>query len=405
METTLRLVNPRSQIQSRPLAPEPLDALEAATRIRRWGEERDWTGWDPYDALSSPWAGAVTLRTALGRRILTQAVKRSSVNLRPALRIPKSRNHKAIGLVASAYSYLGAAGDDAARSGAGRWLDWLEREHVGGSDGLAWAYHFDVQTRFFSYPANSPNTIATTFVALAFLDAVEQLDDGARVEAAVRAAEFLVARMLVDGPRGPYFIYVPGDEKLIHNCNLLACATLIRAARCSGRDDLAQIAARAVATSLEAQRPDGSWPYSDWSGQGWVDNFHTGYVLESLAACSTIEGVGDALAAGASYWERELFLEDGTPKYSPGRTEPLDAHCYAQAIDTWLALDAVGRPGLAQAQRTARLLVRDMLLPNGSVVFQRRRGPDSRVPFIRWTAAPSFRALARLSRATGARGS
>ena len=135
-------------------------------------------GSDPYDALSSPWAGAVTLRTALGRRILTQAVKRSSVNLRPALRIPKSRNHKAIGLVASAYSYLGAAGDDAARSGAGRWLDWLEREHVGGSDGLAWAYHFDVQTRFFSYPANSPNTIATTFVALAFLDAVEQLDDG-----------------------------------------------------------------------------------------------------------------------------------------------------------------------------------------------------------------------------------
>ena len=198
---------------------------------------------------------------------------------------------------------------------------------------------------------------------------------------------------------------MPGDEKLIHNCNLLACAMLIRAARCSG----VTISPRSLhARSPPASRrsaPDGSWPYSDWSGQGWVDNFHTGYVLESLAACSTIEGVGDALAAGASYWERELFLEDGTPKYSPGRTEPLDAHCYAQAIDTWLALDAVGRPGLAQAQRTARLLVRDMLLPNGSVVFQRRRGPDSRVPFIRWTAAPSFRALARLCRATGARGS
>ena len=38
------------------------------------------------------------------RCILTQAVKRSSVNLRPALRITKSRP---IGLVASAYSYLG----------------------------------------------------------------------------------------------------------------------------------------------------------------------------------------------------------------------------------------------------------------------------------------------------------
>jgi hypothetical protein len=210
--------------------------------------------------------------------------------------------------------------------------------------------------------------------------------------------------MLVHGARGPYFRYVPGDEKLIHNCNLLACATLMRAARSAGRDDLGDLAARAVATSLAAQRADGSWPYSDWSGQGWVDNFHTGYVLESLAACVAVPGVDEALEAGASYWERELFLADGTPKYSPARAEPLDAHCYAQAIDTWLALDAIGRPGLEQAERTAQLLVRDMLLPDGSVVFQRRRGPDSRVPFIRWTAAPSFRALARLARAADARG-
>ena len=231
---------------------------------------------------------------------MLQAVKRSPVNLRPLLRIRPAHNHKAIGLVASAYSYLGATGDEAARASASNWLDWLEQHHAGDAQGLAWAYHFDVQTRFFFYPANSPNTIATTFVALAFLDAVEQSGDERRLEAAVSASEFLVSRMLVDDPRRPYFGYVPGDTKLIHNCNLLACATLMRAARFSGRADLADIAARAVLSSLAAQRQDGSWPYSEWSGQGWVDNFHTGYVLESLASCTEIDGVEDALTAGSA---------------------------------------------------------------------------------------------------------
>ena len=35
-------------------------ALDA---IRRWGEARDWRGYDPYDALNSPFAPVLTLGT------------------------------------------------------------------------------------------------------------------------------------------------------------------------------------------------------------------------------------------------------------------------------------------------------------------------------------------------------
>ncbi len=221
------------------------DPLAAATRIRRWGEAHNWQGWDPYDALNSPYAELVTLRTSLGRRILTQTVKRSPINLRPVLRIPRAHNQKAIGLVASGYAHLGAAGDATARDAASHWLDWLENGHLGGTGGMAWGYHFDVQTRFFSYPANTPNTIATTFVARAFLDAVAELGDESRIETAIAASDYLVSTVLVESRHGPYFGYVPGDDKLIHNCNLLACAVLMDTARYSGRDDLAEIATRA----------------------------------------------------------------------------------------------------------------------------------------------------------------
>jgi hypothetical protein len=382
---------------------DPVDVRAAVRAMRAWGEARDWKGWDPYDGLNSRVSRLLSLGTPLGRRVVVQAVKGAPVNVRPVLGIRPARNQKAIGLVASGYGHLAAAGDAEAGTAARRWCNWLVAHHADGPDGLAWGYHFDVQTRFFAYPAGSPNTIATTFVGHGLLDVVERLGAPEWIEPAEEAARFLLGTMLANGRGGPYFRYIPADEKLIHNANLLACALLMRVGRLAGRDDLRLAATEAVATSLRAQRPDGSFPYSDWSGQGWVDNFHTGYVLESLASCVDVPGVGPALERGAEFWARELFLADGTPKYDVERATPYDGHCYAQAIDTWLALDAIGISGLAAAERVAALLVRDMLRRDGAVVFRRGRWLTSRVAFVRWTTAPAFRALARLEWARGGR--
>lgn len=373
------------------------DIEHALAGIRSWGEERNWRGYDPYDALNSPAAALLTLGSRSGRRALTQAVKLSPLNLRPLLAIRPDWNAKAIGLVSSAYVKLAAAGDATARREADRWLGWLALNHSGDAAGNAWGYHFDVQTRFFFYRRGTPNTIATSFVAQAFLDAVELLDAGRWSEPALAASRFLTARMLATGPRGSYFRYLPEENELVHNANLMACAVLARTANALGEREFVGTAREALATSLVAQREDGSWPYAAGLHGDWVDNFHTGYVLESLARCADLEPAArEPLEHGLDYWERELFMPDGTPMYAPGRPYPLDAHCYATAIDTWLAV-AERRPGaLERAERIARLLLERMLDPAGFVYFQQRRLWTNRVPFVRWTTAPSFRALAGL---------
>jgi len=369
---------------------------QAIERIRAWGEARDWRGYDPYDALNSPMAPVLTLGTRVGRRGLTQAVKLCPLNLRPLLGIRPERNAKAIGLVASSYARLAAAGDATAGAQAERWLDWLLASHSGDRH-VAWGYHFDVQTRFFAYRRGTPNTIATSFVAQALLDAAELLDDERSAEAALSASRFLTSRMLVGGRRRTYFRYLPGADDLIHNANVLACAVLARTAKVLGEDDLLEPGRHALRSSLAAQRADGSWPYAEGPHGAWVDNFHTAYVLESLAHCDGLDpAVGEALERGLDYWERELFLANGTPKYFPDETYPVDAHCYASAIEAWLAVSDRRRGALARARRTAKLLVEEMLDPSGYLWFQRRRLWTSRVPFVRWTTAPSFRALAGL---------
>jgi hypothetical protein len=368
----------------------------AVARIRAWGEACDWRGYDPYDGLNSPAAPVLTLGRPLGRRLLTQAVKRSPLNLRPLLGIRPAWNAKAVALVASGYARLAAAGDAAAREEAMRWLDWLAAR------GPGWGYHFPVQTRFFAYSAELPNTIATSFAVHALLDGYELLDlkrFGVDVES---ACEFLVGTMLTSSEHGTFFRYVPGEDELVHNANLLACSVLARAARVLEQPRLLERARPAVMTSLAAQRDDGSWPYAESARGGWVDNFHTAYVLESLAHCAhAIAEAREALDSGVDYWERVLFLSDGTPKYTPDRVFPLDAHCYASAIDAYLALAPWRAPALDRAEVVAALLVTRMLDPSGYVHFQQGRHWTNRVPFIRWTTAPSFKALAGLLLARG----
>jgi hypothetical protein len=374
----------------------------AVAAMRAWGEARDWRGYDPYDALNSPLARPLTLGTTLGARLLTQAVKLAPINLRPVLRIRPDWNAKAIGLVASGYARLAAAGDLTADARARRWLYWLVENHAGGPAGLGWGYHFDVRTRFFAYRRGTPNAIATSFAGQALLDGCELLADERWREPAEEVGRFLVSRLLSDGRRSPYFRYLPGEDELVHNANLLACAVLARASRVLGDPALAEPARAALATSVAAQRTDGSWPYADRPGHDWVDNFHTGYVLQSLAHCATLEpALAEPLDRGIRFWERELFLDDGTPKYDVGSVLPLDAHCFATAIDTWLAVLPWRREGLERAARLGDLLIDELLDARGFVHFQRRRLWTSRVPFVRWTTAPAFCALAGLVLAAG----
>jgi hypothetical protein len=385
----------------------PTGLSEAIVRIRRWGEARDWRGYDPYDALNTPFETLLTLGRPLGRRALTQAVKLSPLNLRPVLRIAPTWNGKALALVASGYARLFAAdsGDERAHAQASRWLTWLVEHPTAPGSALGWGYPFKVQTRFFGYARETPNAIATSFVIQALLDGHELLGDERWGEAAVGACEFLSRELLFDEEGRTYFCYLPAERELVHNANLLACAAISRTADLVGRESLRETVESALRASLAAQRPDGSWPYAEGAGHAWVDNFHTGYVLESVAICArSLPDLREPLTRGLAYWQQELFLEDGTPKYTPESIYPLDAHCYATAIDTWLAVRDLHPGAMQTAERTARLLLERMLDPVGYVHFQRTRFWTNRVPFVRWTTAPTFRALAGLQLVGGSIG-
>jgi rhamnogalacturonyl hydrolase YesR len=383
-------------------SPERRAALRDAVRLlESWGRERSWAGTDPYDGLNATRFAWPLRRSVLGRRLLTQLVKRSPVNLRPLLGIPAGRSAAALAQLASSYA-LGAIPGEEGRVRLAEMLQALEAERCPGFEEPCWGYHFDVQTRVFFYPTGSPNTIATVFAGLALLDAYDATNERRLLELAVATGDFFLRHVpqTEDGD-GAFFGYLVGDRTPIHNANSLVCALLARLTRHTDREDMNAAAEAGLRWTIDHQRPDGSWPYGEQPHLDWVDNFHTGYVLDSLMysaeAGIEVDG-GAALERGLSYYRRALFLADGTSKYRPESVYPIDSQCLAQAIQTMTLAGARDPDYRAFAWTVFDYARNRMRRADGSYVFQRRRHWVNSTPHIRWTAAPMMQALTLLQR-------
>ncbi len=331
---------------------EIAQAHELARHLARWGEGREWRGSDPYEGLSASRRITAPLkRTALGRRLLIQAVKRSPVDLRPMLGIGAKPDAASVAWVVSAYSRDGLLDPDEAEGMLTRALDLLDELRSPGYEEPCWGYHFDFQSRVFFYRRGEPNTIATAFAGHALLDAYDATGDARLLDEACGAGRFFRRYVpLTHTDSGAYFGYLRGDASPIHNSSMLVASLLARLAA-RGRDDdgFSSAAEAAVRYTATRQRPDGSWPYGEQENLVWVDNFHTGYVLDALRACADA-GVGtaeaeEAWARGLAYYRRELFLcrrhpevlleqglPDRRPVGGPGNPDALDRRAARRVV-------------------------------------------------------------------------
>ena len=381
----------------------PEEASSLAERLVRWGAGRKWSGTDPYEGLNASRRALAPLkRTTFGRRLLIQAVKRSPLDPRPILGIRPRANSASVAWMVSAVARNGFLAEPEAESLLRSSLSRLTQLRLADAEEPCWGYPFDVQTRVFFYSRHQPNTIATAFAAHALLDAGSALGDESLLETARGAGRFFLRRVpQTEAPGGAYFGYLPGDRTPIHNSNLLVASLLARLSTSGFDEDGFGAAARAaVSYSCARQRDDGSWPYGERRDLSWVDNFHTGYVLDALRTC-TDAGVGGAEAEqawsrGIDHYRRAFFLPDGTPKYYPRRAFPIDSQSVAQGIQT---LSIAGRrdPSCArQAWEVFGFARRRMTRDDGLPIFQRRRLWSNQTPHFRWAIAPLVLALAHL---------
>jgi len=160
-----------------------------------------------------------------------------------------------------------------------------------------------------------------------------------------------------------------------------------------------ELAQKALQYTADNQRSDGSWYYAESNGH-WVDNFHTGYVLDCFK--HYVDRTGDnrfasTLDTGYKYWKRTFFLPDGTPRYYSHKTLPIDIQCSSQAIDTLVFFSDYDSESLSLAVRVAQWTIEHMQDPTGYFYYRRySRWIVNKTPTLHWGQATMLCALAGL---------
>lgn len=374
--------------------------LESAGAVQRWVETNGYQGYEPFDGLSSR-LRAYTFGNLLAERILQQAVRQSPINIRPLIGVKPLDSTKGRGMMAWGYLLLHrSTGVADYWTKAVECLHWLDVRRSPKFEKHSWANSFDFSSRGGAYHKDDSIIVWTSLIAQAYLEAFEQSQDQWFLDIASSACDWIMSLPRERTDRGSCLSYFAHGQESIHNASMLGAAALARAARPTGRRDYAEVAGSAIRYSCSRMLPEGAWWYAEDDQYHWIDNFHTGYNLDSLRCY--IEYTGDTefsghLARGLRFFKDHFFQPSGRPKYYHDRAYPVDIQCASQAIDTLAYAVPEDPESLSLAIKVADWTIRDMQDRAGFFYYRKYPfGVTARTPMLHWGQATMFKGLAHL---------
>ena len=378
-------------------------------KLKSYCEAENYKGWDPYDGMNSKVFQALPLKHwDLARLAWIQGFKRSPLNFRKLLLVPKEHNAKGVALFLLGYCRLYKLAE------AGCEEYGTKEELLGnvkdltalllslrskGYSGSCWGYNFDWQARrLFLFEKYTPTVVATCFSVEALIESYKITNDEWVLKETLTAANF-VTQDLSRTPQGDGIIFsysIKDGNNTVINASLLGAKILSYSYKYTNNKAHAALAKQAVRAACDLQEPDGSWIYGLLPVQSWKDSFHTGFNLEAIATYQ--QNTGDVtfqknIKQGTAYYLEHFFEADGIPKYYHDKTYPIDIHCPAQVIVTVSKLKLF-KDHQALLSRVLHWTIDNMQHKKGYFYYQIKKGLSSKISYMRWSNAFMFNAMA-----------
>lgn len=368
-------------------------------KVERWVEAHDYKSYEPFDGQNS-FVKPLTMGNLFAERLLQQLIRQSPINLRPLFGVRPVESTKGRGYMAWGYlTMFKLTGYQAYAEKASRCLGWLTEHRSPGYAEYSWGNHFDFSSRAGRILKLEPIIPWTSLIGQVFLDAYEILGSEEHLKAGKSICEWILKVPRKKTDSGMCLGYTMLGESTVHGASMLGAAMLARTARITGDITALPVAKAAMEYSCTRQNVDGSWYYAEEDNAKWIDNFHTGYNLDSLKCY--IENTNDDtydgnLRRGLTYFKNTFFEEDGRPKYYHNQVYPVDIQCASQAIDTLVYFADYDETVLDLAIKVARWTIVNMQDKNGYFYYRQLPYVKVKTPMLHWGQATMYKSLARL---------
>lgn len=372
---------------------------DSLTKVEKWVEMHGYKSYEPFDGLSSV-LRPLTFNNIFAERLLQQLVRQSPYNLRPFLGVAPQESTKGRGYMAWGYlkRYQHTFDREYLRK-ADACLDWLLKNSSPKYTKPSWGNHFDFTSRAGRLPKLEPIIVWTSLIGQTFLDAYEICADRKYLDTAVNICSWILDLPRERTSRGTCISYVMYTQSSIHNSNMLGAAMLARTGKLLSDSKMISVAKEAMEYSCSRQLSNGAWYYGEGPKTRWIDNFHTGYNLDSLKCYIDMTGDRDydlVLKRGFDFFKNTFFEQTGRPKYYHNRVYPVDIQCASQAIDTLAYFSTFDKESAQLSVKVAQWTIDNMQDKKGHFYYRQLPVIKAKTPMLHWGQATMYKALATL---------
>ncbi len=371
------------------------EILFILNKLLQKAEQEHYAGYDKFDGLNSPFLKKISFNNKMLKFLLQQIVKECPFNLRPVLGIKKEKNPKGLALFGLAYLNLFLlTRDEIYLNKFSAISDWfIENNHCADSNFLGFGYNFEWQTYGIAKKKNSPNAVVSVFVGEMYLKAFEVTDNQEYLEYAKRVANFLVEKLHKTTTQNGTIAFSYFEEEIpaiVINVQALIGAFLIKLWKYSNQKDYRKIAT-GLFQLIDLNKTDYyAWYYTIPKDKSHIthDNYHTGYVLDGffdyLKTTEDHEFLQTYLN-GLKFYQDNLFLPSGAPKWMWDKPYPHDIHGSAQGILTFSKAAQFDTTYHKQAEKVLHWTIGNLYRPKESdFIYRKGRLMKWNVSYMRW---------------------
>jgi rhamnogalacturonyl hydrolase YesR len=178
-----------------------------------------------------------------------QLNKRSIINFRLLLGVPKKRNPKGVALfVMGLLEDYKRTNDITFLNQAIELGDWLLTQQSDQKEWQhpCWGYHFDWNARAFFVPKGTPNVITTIYVAQALFSLSEVTGESKYRNPALDCAHFIVKSLYREFDGRQFFAYIPDEDAFVHNASLWGPAWVAKVVSLTNNDEYKELSFNAA---------------------------------------------------------------------------------------------------------------------------------------------------------------